>query len=206
MDKSNEIIRILSAGAVISSDTFAKASPAEQTAVMARTIGKPVTFVENFDKLTDTKMLAQRLLRGDDVEMELEFNGIGLSNEERAAITAVRPILEKLQALMPVGYAPKVELGSNEYREILGTMAFYSNEFKSPRGYWITKSSLKRMWALLKPWYSGGEKPVVTRRMGIGGYTYVPKFSDNGTVTFGCQSMTRKQIEVAVFEMGLETR
>lgn len=99
MSDNNNILRILSTGAVISSATFAKQTPVKQTEILALVSGKPVAFVDSFTKLSNTKKLAERLLAGEDVSMELEFNSITLSDDEKDGLTKVRPLLERLRAL-----------------------------------------------------------------------------------------------------------
>ena len=189
---NDNIIRLLSTVAVISSATFAKQNATKQTEILALASGKSVLFVDNFTKLADTRRLAERLLAGEDVVMELEFNSITLSDDERTAINAVRPVLEKLNALKGSGYdwLPDAELDAAVARMRLRETSITRN------GHDVTKTQAKRVWDKVAPWYAGGPKPTNFRPT-LDGYTRDITFNANDmTMNIGCQTcITRAEVE-----------
>jgi hypothetical protein len=95
------VVRKLSNSVVINSAEFGKLKPAGQTQALATAGQLPIVFVDSFSSLYNTADLARKLLTGEDVSMELEFNDIVLSEEEQNAIVSVRPVLDRIKSTLP---------------------------------------------------------------------------------------------------------
>lgn len=179
-----KLFRALSSVFLIDSSVFSKASPADQTSVLTQAQGKVVLFVENFQSLKNRRKLRDRLLNGEDVSTELEFNEIELSPRERELLNNVRPVLEKI-----TGITGKYPWLSGE----VGTLNFQINRFDNG-SYSIGKNAAKRIWDKASAYWAGlTEKPAVIS-ISAGGYSRNAEI-ESDHVKVGCQKMSRLDCE-----------
>lgn len=194
-DKSN-LFRALTSVFLVNSAAFAKATPVEQTEALTQTEGKLVLFVDSFAALGNTRKLRDRILAGDDVSMELEFNGIELSASELATLSAVRPILERIGGLK--GNYPWVEQSG----KALANVKFVSDTTIQINGYNMTMNGAKFVFDRATKYWSGGPKPSEVSRSIAGRNRYVSVSKDS--VNVGCQSCSRETVEAIGQQMGWE--
>ena len=196
--KNAQIIRTLSTGTIISSLLFGKLAANKQTEIIAQAqaAGKPFVFVDSFGKLSDTRKLAERLLAGDDMTMELEFNNIKLSDDERDGLAKVKPLLERLKALKPTKY-PWL---SDADIEAAGRNFNINNRrsddiYHCGGGEYISKGQAKRIWNAYKPFIMEGTKPNTRMSLRFGYTNRTVTFNDDQTVKVGCQVVSRADVE-----------
>jgi len=186
----DRIFRRLSAVLLISSDQFARQSVTKQTSIIAlATPTQPVRFVPNFLDLMNIKRLRDRLLDGKDIEIELEFNGIEFTAEERAAMRAFLPVLTKLNAKVP----------AYPWLNPAEEFACFELTSKGPKirrnGHDIGVKTAKSVWERASKYWAGGKKPQ--------SYYIGSNYYSNGhnvvitetQVSIGCQTIPRAEVE-----------
>lgn len=190
------VIRLLSTGAVVSSSAFAKLPALKQTEILAQVGGRPVVFVADFKALADRKKLVQRLLTGEDVSMELEFNEITLSKEENDALKTVCPLFARI-GVVPVGAYPWLDVGTIEAAK---HRLRFTTRTVGNGSYTMGLSSAKTLWVKAAKWVLGGDKPGIYYSS-VGGYSdrdvQFDGNAENFTVRVGCQTISRADIEAA---------
>jgi hypothetical protein len=190
IEKPSNLFRVLSTAIIINSQAFAKASPTEQTATMTQAVGKTVLFVENFYTLTNPALIRDKLLKGEDVSTELEFNGLELTSEELSMLSRVRPILDKIANIGP-SYPWTVEADEatkNDYQ-------FGSQSIKrKSQGYTIGYKVAEKLWNRASRYWSGSQKPQ-THYENAGGYHSKPVVYNLDSIQIGCQTIPRSAVE-----------
>jgi hypothetical protein len=195
MAKEVTVSKELSTCLLISTSEFAKLTPAKQTVLIASTAGaKPVIFVENFSGMRDKKSLTDRLLKGEDVSMELEFNEIEITADDKKALEAVKPILAKIDALghsYTWQYTGTKE-DAQKHLESNG-WGFYSDHVRNPGGYQMTMQQAKKIWDAASVEWLTGEK---TKSFSLTVDHYARKIGVSGNaISIGCQRHTRTTVE-----------
>lgn len=195
--------KMLSTCLLVSSKLFAKKSATQQTETLASAAGKPIIFVDTFTSLRDKKKLVERLLKGEDVSMELEFNEIELSDDDKMVLDAVRPILERITASYDSGYEWSFTGDAKAYLRKAGWIVDESSVM-NPNGYNITKMQSERVWNLASGYWAGGERPE-SRDMTIGGSGTSRRVSINPkSVAIGCQRISKETVEAVALHFGFE--
>ncbi len=192
-DKSN-LFRKLSSVLLINSQAFGRASPTEQTEVMANGgAGIAVLFVPTFVQLSNRKAIRDKLLAGKDVSVELEFNGIDLSDEDRRVLALVGPVLEKISDIdssypwLDFDEPPTSSCGETRV---------------SRNGYTCSVRVAKTAWEIASAYWAGGDPPGSFSAK-ISGYNRMVEFGQDDIV-FGCQRVTRGEAEAIARHYGWE--
>lgn len=189
---SPAIARKLSSVFLISTAGFAMLASKAQTAIMARAEGLPVEFVPNFLELGNRKSLRDKLLAGQDVSRELEFNNIVLDAEEQRMITLIKPILEKVGA--PVSAYPWLPEEDHSKNITFGTN--YSTPIVQRNNHYISVRTAKGIWERASAFWAGGPSPTGRKVCTDGSYSANRTASISMTsVTIGCQTISRSEIE-----------
>lgn len=200
----DRVSKTLSMASVVSSQEFAKLSPVKQTEVLASASGKPIVFVENFVKLRDKRSLVERLLKGEDVSMELEFNEIELTEEESAALGKVQPVIERIRGKK--GDYPWIARSESEEqrckRMTLGTVRITRD------GYSAGVATTEKIWRTASAyWAALANDPNVASPTGVrqsfSGYTKTPVYRPKH-VDVGCQTISRYELEYIAEYYGWE--
>lgn len=195
--KMETVSKLLSSALVVSSAAFAKLGAAKQTEVLASANGKPIVFVDNFFALTNKKRLIDKLLAGDDVSVELEFNELDLSADELKVIKEVRPILEKIRGFKLGSYDWVIPTDAEE-RLIEGIQIGTGPSIRNATGYTIGKKALEALWKKASVWFAGGEK-AGSYYVNASGYNRQARFLVNANgqqyIEVGCQNISRAEIE-----------
>lgn len=202
------VIRTLSTGTIISSKAFGQLDAVKQTETLAtaQAANKPFVFVDSFSKLADTRKLAERLLAGEDVAMELEFNSVELSDEERKGLDLVRPLLERLKNLKPSGY-PWL---SDEEIKKAGDAEFYhlsrydSKVYDTTASHSIQKAQIKRIWDAHVKFMLTGEKPITRHCVRMSYSNRHVNHLDNGAVKIGCTTISLAGVQAVARHFGFE--
>jgi hypothetical protein len=201
-DKPSNLFRRLSTVLLVNSSAFAAASPTMQTGVLTENSGLPVLFVASFSELSNRKLIRDKLLRGDDVSRELEFNGIELSDEERRVLALVTPILEKIGAIGPkYPWLPEKDFS----HEILFVKHGGSDRIKRSGNY-IGKSTASRIWNKAAPFWAGMTAKPARHDVPTNGASYNNRdvnYNDDGVV-IGCQTVARAEVEFIARHYGWE--
>lgn len=193
MDMS-KTIRVLSNVALISSASFGKATPAEQTAALTTAAGKPVVFVADFPSLLNKKALVDKLLAGEDVQMLLEFNEIELTPEEFAMVSRISPILEKIRGKVPA-YPWLEEKEFNTFTQTVSSIR--------RNGYSVGKKTAKLAWDRASAYWCGVMSKPATRQMSMDGYNRELVITQE-YIKSGCQEVSRQEVEHIARKMGWE--
>jgi hypothetical protein len=202
LDKN--VIRILSLGAVIASDAFGKLDAAKQTLTLAQASGKTILFVDSFKALSSGDTIAKKLLGGEDVSLELEFNGINLTEDQTTALKTVRPLFSQIAALKPAGYIVESEAVR---QTIADTGRFSFSDTAYVRGHavggnstfpWVTKAMVKRLYEAWIKFNLKGETTLA--QVSIDGTRRAVLFTSNG-ITIGCQSFSKAEIDYVAASM-----
>lgn len=188
----SNVYRLLSSSFIVNAEAFANASVAEKNATMlANTTNQPIQFITNFVDLTNGTMIRDKLLAGGDVSLELEFNGVKLTDAEQAALTAVAPVLAKLMAIKPsypwkpARKYPNTRMGETSIDR---------------GGYEIDVAVAKKIWQKAsKRW--GSEVNNKKKTSGTANFSeyisgrtrYIYIYADR--VAIGCQSVMRSEVE-----------
>lgn len=188
----SNLFRKLSSVFLINSSAFAVAGATKQTEILTMNTGLPVLFVPDFVALSNRKQIRDKLLGGEDVSMELEFNGVTLDDEEMRCLKLVRPILEKIG-----GIGPKYPWLAAEDHS--GNIKFQgANESRVVRnGHHVGKAVALKVWQRASKFWAGQGKAPASHEERTDGYGYANKtvsYNQNG-VTIGCQTISRSEVE-----------
>lgn len=211
-----KLVHVLAAATLIDSTAFAKATVTEKTATLAAADNsKPIIFVESFSVLGNKQRLKKRLLEGEDVSVELEYNGIEISREESEAFRIISGVVERIVGSLKVDYPFSEEItpNSGRYRNLeLGDTHIRS------AGYNIAIDKAQKIWDKISPYWAKYHNEVTASRMagakqprfrgpteehmhfeGQGGrYVY---YRTHG-VEIGCQTVDRYYFEQAALHYG----
>lgn len=190
----SNLFRKLSSAFLVNTAEFQKASATDMTATMAQAGTLPVVFVENFMKFRDKKAIIDKLLRGEDVTVELEFNDISLSRDELAAIQTVRPVLDKISG-MEDSY-PWV--GGNAFTMTFGKTMVRRNDYS------ISYTRAKVIWDKASRYWAGLSDRPKTHNTAAGGYNYRDVVYGENEVKIGCQTIPRVDVEAVALQRGWE--
>jgi hypothetical protein len=203
--RMSSVSKKLSMCLLISSSEFGRLTPAKQTEVLATAAGLPMVFVDSFGGLRNKKTLIERLLKGEDVAMELEFNEISLTDDEKKILEAVRPLLERVR-----GAAGKYDwqIDSSEVetflREKNWRLVGANQSIRNPGGYELGKPSCKKVWnEASKVWGAEGKADHIEVRT-VNGYDRVRVTVTKDKVQLGCQTISRKEAEAIALYYGFE--
>lgn len=186
----DKIFRLLSSVLLISSEQFARQPTTKQTSIIAQaTADQPVKFVANFADLTNIKRVRDRLLDGKNVDLELEFNGIAFTDDERRAMAAFLPVLAKLNAVVPA--YPWLNVA-----EEFSCFELAENGRKVRRnGHSLGLKMAKAIWDKASRYWAGGKKPV-NWHIGASYYSDGKNVSVTAEdVSIGCQTIPRAEVE-----------
>lgn len=196
VEKPSKLFRQLSTIFLVSSVEFARQAAKTQTNTLAKA-KTPIEFVPDFNQLQNKTRIREALLAGADVSRELEFNGIELTEEDRAAMKAVIPILQKIAGMGPsYPWLPEEHFANFTFSEDRIQRGL-NNDHK------ISRLSAKKIWDAGSLYWSGGKKPSQIRAKSGGYYTdsRYATFRENG-VDIGCQSLTRAEVEFVARNYG----
>lgn len=186
----DRIFRLLSSVLLISSEQFAHQPTTKQTSIIAQaTAAQPVKFVANFADLTNIKRVRDRLLDGKNVDLELEFNGIAFTEDERRAMAAFLPVLAKLNAVVPA--YPWLNA-----TEEFSCFELAENGRKVRRnGHNLGLKTAEGVWKKASKFWAGGKQPS--------SYYIGSSWNSNGhrveiradEIRIGCQNIPRAEVE-----------
>lgn len=210
MDKN--IVRILSNSVVVSSLLFGKLSAAKQTEILANGSGKPIVFVDSFSKFTNKNDIIKKLLAGEDVSVELEFNEISLTPEETKMFTEIRPVIERIRGAKLGSYEwrdpngaddAKLFGGFNFWRDYLTGTVSGTSLFRTPSGYNVTRGQLEKIWDIASRLWFDGTKPDKMPQLRFNYESRTLKVNADGII-LGCQSASRELVEALARKYKLE--
>jgi hypothetical protein len=193
----------LSSVLVVSSALFSKLSPDKQNEVVASAGKKRLKFVPDFGTIRNKRKLIERLILGEDISVELEFNDIELSAEETAALAMVAPVIDRIRK--PSGAYPWVEV-TDQQQQHIDRITFGASNI-SRNGYSITTKQGERLWKAASAYWAGGVMPRRYSGSFSGGYSKSVYFTgnrENTTISIGCQSISRYELEAAAQHYGWE--
>jgi hypothetical protein len=204
MTKVATVSKLLSMCLLVNSTEFAKAAPAKQTEILAGAGGKPIVFVESFGALRNKGTIINRLLLGEDVGMELEFNEIELTDDERNALKAVQPVIERIRGSK--GAYPWLERSEDDNNEFERSIKFKDRygdtNYVHRNGYDMSNKQAKKVWDTASKYWASGDKPAPYNG-NFAGYRKMVTF-DTDSVTIGCQTIARAEIEWIAEQKGWE--
>jgi hypothetical protein len=191
---SNSCFRKLTSVFLISSSVFAKAAPAQQTEVLSQSNGLPVVFVPSFYELQNPSSIRSKLLKGEDVSLEFEFNNITLSDEDQRGLKLIQPLLEKIASIGP----DYPWLAPVDHKNIT-----FTDETIVRNGYSITKEAAERVWKKASKVWATGKGVSDSVQINTGGqfgsrWVSVTK----AQCTIGCQTLKRSEIEFVARQLG----
>lgn len=191
---NDAVFRVLSTATLVSSAEFAKQTAPKQTEIIS--LAGPIQFVKDFTELSNVKTLRERLLKGQDVSLQCEFNGIVITDEDRAAIAAIKPLLSRLDGLKPL----------YPWEKEVSTTAFVSDAGKriTRNGYGWGMITAKTAWNKASAFWAGGKLPA--------GYSVGSSWNSSGRlveiapnqIKIGCQTIPRNEVEAIARMMGWE--
>ena len=181
----------LSTAFAVSSEAFAGLTPVKQTELLNSAGGLPIRFFPNFSDLRSKKLIIEKIMRGEDVSLALEFNSIDLTDEEKLAVENIKPLIEKL-GLMAKEYewAPETtpsNIGCND-----------DHVWKENNQ--ITLRAAKAVWDKATLFWTGGPQPArhrvdsTVRGRNWDRSQHQATYSPAG-VAIGCQRITKAQLE-----------
>jgi hypothetical protein len=202
----SNVSKKLSMCLLVSSAAFAKLTPAKQTEVLATSSGLPLIFVDDFAALRNKKKLIERLLKGEDVNMELEFNEIELTDDEKKALEGIRPVLERLRGAIGT-YEWQIE--ESEAADYLRSKSWRLNgqntSIRSPTGYELGKPSCRKVWnEASKVWGNPEEAATQVEVRTVNGYDRAKLTVNKNGIQLGCQTVSRKEVEAVALYYGFE--
>lgn len=184
----SKIYRVLSTVMLVNSEEFAKAGPLKQTKTLKEAGGLPIEFVENFHDLANRRIIRDKLLSGEDISRELEFNNVVLTPEEVAAFAAITPVLKKIEEIGPqYDWLPKA--GIDITVTVSGSKVCKAHHF-------VSKAIAKGIWDKASRFWSGGDKPNSHYVRANGSYSANHQvLYARESVAVGCQRITRAELE-----------
>lgn len=200
---ADDVSKLLSTSLLVSSSLFAKLTPAQQTEILVSAAGKPIIFVASFAELRNKRNIVSKLVNGEDVTTELEFNEIALSDKEKVTLAAIRPILDRIRGASGK-YPWIVRTAPNEAK--CKTMRFekeYSREAIHRDGYTMSDKQAKRIWDAASAFWGGiVESPEVFSGRYDGYARTVTIYRDY--ISVGCQTVNRYEVEYIAEHYGWE--
>lgn len=183
------VCRKLTSVFLVSASAFANLSAAKQTSTLAEAEGLPIEFLPDFVALTSRNVIRDKLLKGQDVSRELEFNSVTLDAEELRALALVKPVLEKIEAIGPkYPWLPPVDHSDK--------FTFPSNTVRRTSGHYVSLLMARGMWKAASCYWAGGEKPKSREVKANGSYYSNNTFSVSmDGIKIGCQSIPRIEVE-----------
>lgn len=185
---------------LIDSSVFDTLQPKTKTEIIVAANGN-VEFLPNFNQLKNPRFLREALLGGNDVSRAMEFNGIKITDEEKAAMKAIIPVLEKIGAIVPPypWVAPDEDVPTN---------ISITAKTVSKGGYSLTQVKLKKWWKLCSAYWAGyrSTAPNIANHRTGSSWNH-----DTHTVTVnqdnirvGCQTITRRDLEAVARKLNWE--
>lgn len=197
----SDVFKLLSTALIISSAEFARLTPAKQTEVLTSSSGKPVVFVPTFASLKNRNSIVKRLLAGEDVTMELEFNEVELTDDEKKLFASIKPVIDRLTEALSSGYV-WVEPTTEEAAKIKKYRYASGYIYNDNTGYHIKEASAKKVWEKASKYWATGKK---------GDALKITVQYDNRSVTanddgvkIGCQQISRAEVEAVALHFGWE--
>lgn len=194
MTTNTTVSKLLSSGLLVSSSQFGTLTPNKQTQILAGAGGKPVVFVENFHSLRSTKNIIDKLLTGADASMEMEFNDITLSDAEKSALSAIRPVLEKIKAIIPPYKFAEVP-ENPVYLKVTKTLINNGN-------YNCGIMKAKVIWKKASAFWNGNTTNRIRWYDRIAGYNSKEFEVRDQSLIIGCQTIHRYQVEELAVRLG----
>jgi hypothetical protein len=194
------ISKELSTVLLVSSADFTKLSVEKQNEIVQAAGKKAIKFVPDLATIRNRRRLIERLLLGEDVSAELEYNEIELSDEEKTILSSISPILERIRK--PSG--PYVWLDLTETQEnAIKRLTFGASSLRRD-GYSITIKQGKKLWEHASAYWMGGKPPRRYSGSFSGHYSRGVSFGsrESGTITIGCQTVNRYELEAAAQHYG----
>jgi hypothetical protein len=192
---------------LVSSSEFARLPAAKQTELALSASGSPVIFVDNFVGLRNKKKLIERLLNGEDVSMELEFNEIELSDADKKALSDAKPIIERIRGTTG-SYDWKYEgETSEEAKKFLEKKGYNCtpNQVTANSGYHVSKAQAKKIWEYASYFWSTGDKGDEVKIQAHYESRRI-KIDANDNVHIGCQQASREVVEAVARYFELEPK
>jgi hypothetical protein len=200
----SNVSKLLSTGLLVSSTDFAKLTPAKQTEVLASAAGKPIVFVDSFVALRNKRNLVARLVNGEDVTTELEFNELTLTDEEKAVLVALRPILERIRgAAGKYPWIVRTEGQENSCKSQISFTTQYGRNIIRRGGYSMTEKQAKRIWEVASALWCGAKTTPERVTGEYEGYRKAVVFKDT-YIEVGCQNINRHEVEYIAEHFGWE--
>lgn len=206
-------VRVLSSSVVVSSLLFGKLSASKQTEILANSGGKPIVFVDSFGSFTNKDAIIKKLLAGEDVSVELEFNEIALDKKEIELFTAIRPVIERIRGAKLTGGYEYLDPNGVEDLNNLSSFRFWVNNlvgtngstslFRNSGGYNVTKAQFEKVWAAASRFWYDGTKPASAINLTFN-YDRRALTLEEDKVKIGCQSATRAQVEAIARKFKIE--
>lgn len=174
---------------LVSGSAFATLSAAKQTSTLAEADGLPIEFLPDFVALSSRALIRDKLLNGQDVSRELEFNNVTLDAEELRALSLVKPVLAKIEAigpkypwLKPVDHSDKWTFPNTTVRRL--------------NGHYVSQAMAKSMWKAASAYWAGGDKPASRQVRTNGSYYADHTFSmTTDSIKIGCNTIPREEVE-----------
>ena len=185
------VSKLLSMCLLVSSSEFAKQTPAKQTEILTGAGGKPVVFVNNFSELKNRNALIKKLLAGENVAMELEFNEVELTEDETKLFSAIQPVIERINESLKASYEWVSPAASMTHWSLTNSSA------QNPAGYRISKGQCKKVWEEASKYWadtSGAATPA-SRSITTSGWGSRQLKINRNEVNIGCQTITRAEVE-----------
>ena len=188
---------------LLSSGIFDKLSTADKNKAMDAVTDSGLTleFVASFGIYRNPERIRERLLEGKDVSVELEFNDINISEEDRELVRRIQPILAEIQNITPdYPWLPEKKFPNINVSKTMVTRGHHK----------LSTARLKKYWtALSLYWYNGSKGPTPllgTVRIKDGWHTITRNVEVNqaGNIVIGCQTISRAELEYVAREKGWE--
>ena len=202
MSKNRNVVRVLKTGAVISSAAFGALPPAKQTEVLAEVQGQSLSFVPNFASLTNPHLISSKILAGEDVTTELEFNQIDLSQDELRGLSLVRPLLDKIRSKV----ASSLFISTSKEAAEARASTKIAKTTVSFRGVTFTMAGAVSMWKRVVLLTQTGTVPASWQvRVNGSYYPKTARIDKEGNVTINGHKITRAQLEYFATETNQPT-
>lgn len=201
-DKIDSIVRELSSGVLISSYTFGKLNALEQTKLLSSLAGKTIVFRDNFSDLENGSEIAKRFYKGEDVSLELEFNGITVTDEQLKALETIKPLLNTIKSIGPAYTWREVPAHAIEG---FNSDTRFNKQSVTRNGYNMKHSQIERIWDTASKYWANTKEQTnpATFRVRHGKYDDWEECRITDTnVRIGCQSVSRSYVEWVAKELG----
>lgn len=192
-----DVFKVLTTVVIVSSTEFAKLPPAKQTEVLVTATGKPIVFVAHFNQLRNRKAIIKKLLDGEDVNVELEFNNIELSDDEKKTVRDVQPVLKKFDVLKPTYSFANV---TDADQKVIDALDITDKRINNA-GYYVTIDQAKKLWEQASKYWAGGKQPAACYRTLSGRSDNYVVF-EKESVALGCQRVSRAVFEHVAQKLG----